>query len=58
MALAGKMVRRDQAWDAFWGRAQSLAVDGMLGVRVRMGSRMTPRFLARVTGYTWFYLLR
>lgn len=49
-------MRMDQTWDAWWARAQSLAVRGDVGCERQNG--MTPRFLAGVTGYTWFHLLR
>ena len=52
-----RAVRRGPVWGAFWGVARAWLMDGMLGVRKRMGSRMSPRFLARVTGCMWFHLL-
>lgn len=57
MVLLGKTVRRDRSGVHSGVEPRAWLMDGMLGVRKRMGSRISLRFLARITGCTWFHLL-
>lgn len=50
-------MRRGQVWDAFQGRAQSLADDWDVGCEKENGLKDDSQVLARATGCTWFHLL-